>query len=483
MTEHGAKMKRVLTFAPIGALLVILLLVWLLRPHAPSTAPDRREIPSAKGGHEPSDVSDSAIGSVRPSLSLRLSIVDEDGKSPGPSRICIKQSDTPLTYADTDVDGNALVMLVTPLRKQAIVIYAARYVRGERLYWLSESREIDPEQKEDLRWQLRYIRLSEIDGVVIDEDGGRAKNVAVEVSFGYAGAMEDQVCAIFNALTEKSKPPIHFNLRSDEFGAFRLDHIPPDINLCFISGGSPALQGTHYAITTDLPFHGSPGMFYRAKSPGRYSVTITRYRLPRATVTVLDTSGLPIADAKVCYTFAQPNGAYFSAGPITDASGRAEIPLPLTYNQVPTSLEGQRHWVVAYKDGVGTGYCSGTFSRSSTVLSVQCSPAPSDQVVKGRVVDAQSGQPLKDVLLRIRCSVFGNNVVAERRTDSNGEFTVSGLRQPTTDWLSLPMLASGLKFVVQISDVKGEYSAQSGTGETELHPDKPATITLRKVRD
>lgn len=196
---------------------------------------------------------------------------------------------------------------------------------------------------------------------------------------------------------------------------------------------TPAPADALLAKLLDKPIHAQPdaaGAFVFRAPPGvrlraadlkgvetecrdeKDGLVVIRHRPAIYTATVTDPAGKPVAGAWLLLRTIPLDGPRHDVA-CTDASGAAAFTftLPLTDLSSPEVLvyhpaHGNRRATLKYDE------------RRWTLAFAKQEPAP----VGGKLVDADTGKPLAGIVVRLSCSLFAGEQLAETSTDKEGLF-------------------------------------------------------------
>ena len=341
----------------------------LLRKHA-SSGPEPLRVPPgavASGAPEPLP----APPDPEPGRDLRsaprdqgtarfeLWVLDDQGRSPGPSDFCVEGVQGGATYGRTDEKGKAVVVLPGDPRSGEYRVYAGRLDPGRKLYW-ARDRFLGTQTS----FTVTYHRRSEIQGIASDADGQRLRDAQIRVRVRGIFPAGDPAAAVFQKLM-KGSGDWEFQYRADAAGTFRLDHLSSDLGLRF---DLAALQeGQAQSIETDLSQEAdgpSSTVLYRAPAPAQYSVILTRHRVGVVSASAVTWDGLPVPQALLSFRVESGKNSG-ELGPRavlrTDGLGRGKAPWKeLADGSTPFPKGATRYWAAAWKKGLGLAYSSGT---------------------------------------------------------------------------------------------------------------------------
>jgi hypothetical protein len=411
---------------------------------------------------------------------LELTVVDDQGRSPGVSSYCIEDARGGTTFGKTDEKGKAVVELSRVSRAGDCRVFAGRVDPGRKLYWARERLPAGAESP--AAFTLTYNRLSQIEGVVNDADGPRVPNAQIRVWVRGEFPPDDAANSIFEKLLGKAGD-FELQSRADAAGVFHLDHLSPDFGLRFelVLPKEDQFQ----SVSTDLMEEStgaSPTLLYRARPPAQYSVILTRHHAAVISATALTWDGLPVPQALVSFRVESVEKTPAELGPRvvlrTDGFGRGKTPMSaLADPSTAPVTRTPRYWAAAWKKGLGLAYSSGTLGPAHPEVVVRFPKTQTGPAIQQQVVDQASLLPLRNADVRITSTLFDKAQLAELKTDARGSFTLEGLQAPDAAWKIT--LEKGFRF---FADVRAAGAAPDQTGvpaeAPEVRPGVPGKILL-----
>ena len=241
--------------------------------------------------------------------------------------------------------------------------------------------------------------------------------------------------------------PRSISIQSTEQGTFVMDHVSPDIFMKFKLGGPEGKKGMVRARSSMKSYASS----FQAIPRGQYSVTLTRYDSPALSVTVLDNNGKPVPGAIVNHHFQKParGGGFLihGTGGITDKFGLVDMKLHLFNSETPNSLNGQRQWLAALKEGLGTAYSVSSVSIDNLEVILRLD---SNETIPIRVlvIDEDTGKPAEGLPISFEATPFFNWDLGKKLTNNRGEAVFTGIRNTDPVWGSVDLYPAIYKISV-----------------------------------
>jgi hypothetical protein len=449
------------------------------RTAPPAAAEKALEPPPAPPLREAASSLPSALPGADPAR-LELRVLDDLGRSPGPSAYCLEDAGGTRVFGRTDEKGKAAIELPGKSRSGDCKVYAGRLEPGRRLYWARDHFDA----RGATAFTLTYGRLSQIEGVASEPDGQRVRDAQIRIRIRGRFPANDPASTVFDKLMG-SPGEWEFLSRTDAAGVFRLDHLSQDLGMRFELVSRQ--EGDFQSITTDLsrePGGTDAEAFYRAPVPGQYSLMITRNHALVLSASVLTWDGLPVPQALVSLRVESAKSPG-ELGPRTvlktDALGRGKVPLgPLSDRSSSSPPAGTpRVWAAAWKAGLGLAYSTGALDVARPEIVVRFPKARTGPAIQGQVLDQNSLVPLRNADVRITSTLFEKAQLADLRTDARGNFSLEGLQAPDAAWRA--SLEKGFRFFAEIRP-PGSPTDSSGTpaDALELRPGTPERILLPK---
>ncbi len=309
---------------------------------------------------------------------LELAVQAPDGSPAAGAAASVRQAGHALRTARADAQGRVRLQPLVPGPAQ-LQLSAAGAARVARALRLRPGRNT---------LALRMQPEAALGGAVVDDSGAPLPGVQIE------------------ARTQDGPEPVA-QVRSDAGGRFRLGQ----------------LAAGRYAVQARLAHH-ELAVLPAVVAPATQPLRIVLQRTATLSGQVLDVSGQPAAGATVTVA---GSGVWPPKALTSDAGGRFEL------TPIPAGVYELRATRGTLTSAPREGVLVQPAAESRVVLELE----PGARLL-GRVVDAESGDPLGGVRVVVGEDALTATPISTQ-TDARGEFTVEALRHlPQRLWLSAP---------------------------------------------
>jgi protocatechuate 3,4-dioxygenase beta subunit len=308
---------------------------------------------------------------------LEVRVAGVDGKPAAGVALTLQAASEPLTLS-TDRSGRALFPARKPGEATLIAALAGAARNGRELTLAGGA----------TRVQVQLEPAATLQGAVVDDTGAALAGVALEARGGAAAGLV-------------------FAAQSDVAGSFSFSDLAP---------GSYTLQAraSHHELAV-LP---------SVTAPAAQALHVILQRTSELRGEVLDVEGKPAAGATVTLA---GSGVWPPKKLATDPAGHFEL------NPIPAGIYELR----ATRGTFTSAPQEGVLVKPASEASVRLQLAPG-ATLRGRVVDAESGQPLVGVEITIGEDALASVPIAIRSA-TDGVFDVEGLRHlPHRVWVRAP---------------------------------------------